>query len=147
MEKAKKDTGTTRNSLFKRPIFLMHLNSFIRTISLIGEFDWSSGHSSHKVDGLHPANMNVQYGGKQKVVHDSIVTEDCLGSELAVMKFNGTVLDKKLKLGDKQSMVFLPGDPPPFYFLDCPTHDQVSNKKPKKKLTKSALKKREEHFS
>eukprot|EP00734_Pompholyxophrys_sp_LG126_P000307 Pompholyxophrys_sp_v1_NODE_102_length_1985_cov_3.586528.p1 type:complete len:221 gc:universal NODE_102_length_1985_cov_3.586528:1494-832(-) len=90
--------------------------------------------------------MNVQYGGKQKVVHDSILTEDCLGSEPAVMKFNGAILDKKLKSGDKQSMIFLPGDPPPFYFLDCPTHDQVNCKKPKKQLSKSALKKRDEQI-
>ncbi|CAM9743823.1 unnamed protein product, partial [Pylaiella littoralis] len=43
------------------------------------EIDHSSGHTKQRGDGLHVSNMNVKYGGKQKVLRDTVVTEDCLG--------------------------------------------------------------------
>eukprot|EP00733_Pompholyxophrys_punicea_P000119 Pompholyxophrys_punicea_v1_NODE_18_length_5920_cov_44.741176.p1 type:complete len:649 gc:universal NODE_18_length_5920_cov_44.741176:695-2641(+) len=115
-------------------------------LQLIGEFDWSSGHADHKVDGLNPANMNATFGGKQKILRNTVVLADCLGEQAAIVKFDGRVFDLKLKPGEVQSMIFLPGDPPPFYDLACPEQDQVNTKKPTKKITKAGRKKREKNI-
>ena len=49
------------------------------------EIDHSAGHAKYLPDGLHVSNMNVKYGGKQKVLRDSIMTEGCLGPGEAKM--------------------------------------------------------------
>ena len=53
------------------------------------EIDHSAGHAKYLPDGLHVSNMNVKYGGKQKVLRDSIMTEGCLGPGEAKMYLNG----------------------------------------------------------
>eukprot|EP00733_Pompholyxophrys_punicea_P000146 Pompholyxophrys_punicea_v1_NODE_24_length_5258_cov_21.593175.p1 type:complete len:471 gc:universal NODE_24_length_5258_cov_21.593175:1821-3233(+) len=90
---------------------------------LLLEVDHSSGHAKHREDGLHTSNMNVTFGGKQKILHASIVDQDCLGDHSAVVRWDSQELDLKLKVGDVQSMVFLPTDPPPFYALNTPKYD------------------------
>eukprot|EP00732_Lithocolla_globosa_P001261 Lithocolla_globosa_v1_NODE_597_length_3629_cov_4.882205.p1 type:complete len:792 gc:universal NODE_597_length_3629_cov_4.882205:2932-557(-) len=105
------------------------------------EVDWSSGHAMHKPDGLHVSNMNVSYGGKQKKLRESIVTQDCLGNSKAIMTWHGRQIDLKLQPGDVQSMIFKEGDPPPWYFPDCPPYDAIHAKKPKKTISEKAQKK------
>ena len=56
---------------------------------LVIEVDHSAGHAKYLPDGLHVANMNVKYGGKQKVLRDSVMTEGCLGPRPAKMYLNG----------------------------------------------------------
>ena len=101
------------------------------------EVDHSAGHAKYRPDGLHVANMNVKYGGKQKVLRDSVMTEGCLGPHEAKMHLNAGVwstqydavlttktVDLKLKLGDVHRMSFGPDDPPPFYDWEAPARDQ-----------------------
>ncbi|CAM9847356.1 unnamed protein product, partial [Pylaiella littoralis] len=52
-------------------------------MQIVFEVDHSSGHGKQREDGLHVSNMNVKYGGKQKVLRDSVMTEECLGPEEA----------------------------------------------------------------
>lgn len=106
-------------------------------MQLVIEVDHSAGHAKGREDGLHVTNMNVKYGGKQKVLRDSIMTEGCLGPGEAKMyradgKWSTTfsegakVVDLKLKVGDTQRMTFAPGaPPPPFYDWDALPHNQV----------------------
>ena len=85
------------------------------------EVDHSAGHAKYLPDGLHVANMNVKYGGKQKVLRDSVMTEGCLGPRPAKMYLNGgewstkfdpvlttKTVDLKPKLGEVQRMSFGP---------------------------------------
>ena len=53
------------------------------------EVDHSAGHAKYLPDGLHVQNMNVNYGGKQKVLRDSVMTEGCLGPRSAKMYLDG----------------------------------------------------------
>lgn len=39
------------------------------------EVDHSAGHAKYLPEWLHVANMDVKYGGKQKVLRDSVVIE------------------------------------------------------------------------
>ncbi|CAM9278484.1 unnamed protein product, partial [Ectocarpus sp. 12 AP-2014] len=56
-------------------------------MQIVFEVDHSSGHGKQREDGLHVSNMNVKYGGKQKVLRDSVMTEESLGPEEAKMYF------------------------------------------------------------
>ncbi|CAN0430198.1 unnamed protein product, partial [Pylaiella littoralis] len=103
-------------------------------LQLTVEIDHSSGHTKQREDGLHVSNMNVKYGGKQKVLRDTVVTEDWLGPGEAKMYFadgkwstkyseGAEVVDLKLKAGNTQSSTFAEGAPPPFYDWDAPRTD------------------------
>ena len=72
--------------------------------------------------------MNAKYGGKQRVLRDSLMTGECLGQRNATMYLNGgkwstnfvpeltsTIVDCKPKVGEVQSMSFAEDAPPPFY--------------------------------
>ncbi|CAN0317357.1 unnamed protein product, partial [Hapterophycus canaliculatus] len=48
-------------------------------MQLVIEVDHSSGHAKQREDGLNVANMNVRYGGKQRVLRDTVMTEGCVG--------------------------------------------------------------------
>ena len=106
------------------------------------EVDHSAGHAKYLPEGLHVANMNAKYGGKQKKLRDSVMTEGCLGPGSAKMYLYGNkwsshrkkgkpkkVVDMKLKLGDVQSMTFGANDPPPFYDWEAPAKDMGGGKK------------------
>ena len=45
------------------------------------EGDRSSGHMKGKEDGLKTEVMNCNWGGKQRVIRNSVLTVDCLGPE------------------------------------------------------------------
>eukprot|EP00733_Pompholyxophrys_punicea_P000793 Pompholyxophrys_punicea_v1_NODE_290_length_2356_cov_40.811280.p2 type:complete len:241 gc:universal NODE_290_length_2356_cov_40.811280:685-1407(+) len=47
------------------------------------EVDHSSGHGKFKPDGLHTGHVNVNFGGKQKHLRDTIIVEGCLGENSA----------------------------------------------------------------
>ncbi|CAM9883750.1 unnamed protein product, partial [Ascophyllum nodosum] len=53
------------------------------------EVDHSAGHVKNLPEGLHVANMNAKYGGKQRALRDSVINEECLGPENATMYLNG----------------------------------------------------------
>ncbi|CAB1102065.1 unnamed protein product [Ectocarpus sp. CCAP 1310/34] len=94
-------------------------------------------------DGWHMGNMNVNYGGKQKVLRDTVMTEGCLGPEEAKMYLsNGKwsteftegaeVYDMKLKVGDTQTSTFAAGSPSPFFEWDAPRKDVTVARKAKR---------------
>ncbi|CAM9286210.1 unnamed protein product [Sphacelaria rigidula] len=113
---------------------------------IVFEVDHSAGHAKMREDGLHTSSMNVKYGGRQKVLRDTTMTEGCLGSAQATMyklgetwsteyRVGATPHPKKLKVGDTKCMTFKSGDPPPFYDVDAPEVNtkMVRKKTPKKK--------------
>ena len=92
---------------------------------LMIEVDHSAGHAKYREDGLHVGDMNVRFGGKQRALRDTIMTEWYLGPGEAKINVNrgmwitkfieGTTtrtVDFKPKLGEAQTMSFSPGAPP-----------------------------------
>jgi hypothetical protein len=69
-------------------------------------FDHSCGHDKKRANGLDASSMNSGFGGKQPCLHDSTLTEGCLGP------FEH---DWKLKVGDVQCFIWKPNDIGPFY--------------------------------
>ena len=57
-------------------------------LQLMVEVDHSAGHAKFREDGLHVGNMNVKYGGKQKIMRDTTMTEGCVGPGEAKMHLN-----------------------------------------------------------
>ena len=57
-------------------------------LQLMVEVDHSAGHAEFRDDGLHVGNMNVNYGGKQKIMRDTTMTEGCVGPGEAKMHLN-----------------------------------------------------------
>ena len=43
-------------------------------LQLMVEVDHSVGHAKSREDGLHVGNMNVKYGGKQKIMRDTTMS-------------------------------------------------------------------------
>ena len=92
---------------------------------LMIEVDHSAGLVKYREDGLHVGDMNVRFGGKQRALRDTIMTEWYLGPGEAKINVNrcmwstkyieGTTtrtVDFKPKLGEAQTMSFSPGAPP-----------------------------------
>ncbi|CAN0251556.1 unnamed protein product, partial [Hapterophycus canaliculatus] len=113
-------------------------------VQLVIEVDHSSGHAKQRENGLHVSNMNVKYGGKQRILRDSVMTEGCLGPEEAKMYFadgkwstqfsaEAVVFDQKLKVGETQTSTFAVGAPPPFYDWEAPRRDTPIVPKRKRK--------------
>ena len=46
---------------------------------VVMEMDWTSGHAHHRAGCLSANTMNVGYGGKHAIPHQSTVTAACLG--------------------------------------------------------------------
>jgi hypothetical protein len=78
-------------------------------MQLLIEVDHSSGHLKTQSDGLHVANMNLYWGGKKPVLHDTVIEAGCLGADVPV------VHGSKLTINSIQSMVFKPDDDPPHF--------------------------------
>ena len=107
---------------------------------IVDEYDWSGVHGVKKADGLDAKTMNVKFGGAAVAKHATkLVDGGCLGPHPALIEVGGVVHDRKLKVGDTQSMIFGEDDPPPFYALDAPLHDEdtgeTKQKAAKKKRT------------
>jgi hypothetical protein len=94
-------------------------------------FDQSSGHARKRHDSLNVVGLNGNWGGKQKIMRDSIIVEGCLGP-----------YDALLTIGDTQSMVFSASDDGP---INIPINMRESKKldvvigRKKKDKTKSEL--------
>lgn len=73
---------------------------------LVFLFDWSSGHDKKPKDAVILGNMNKGFGGKQSRMRQTTLLENFRAPSSTIAA---------LKAGDIQSLVFLPGDPPPFY--------------------------------
>ena len=93
---------------------------------IVDEYDWSGVHGVKKEDGLDAKTMNVKFGGKVRAKHGTVITEGCLGPFAASISHGGEVIDRKLKIGETQPMVFTADDPPPFYAPDAPKHDVLT---------------------
>ena len=110
---------------------------------LVFEYDNSGVHKVMKEDGPIAAQMNVRFGGAVTIKHDTEIIDGCLGPHPAVITTSdGSAIDRKLKVGEIQSMVFLDSDPPPFYDPGCPKENTATGekrtKKKKKKTTKQS---------
>ena len=55
------------------------------------EVDHSVRHAKYLPEGLHMANMNAKYGGKQRALRDSVMTGECLSPGNATMYLNITM--------------------------------------------------------
>lgn len=119
---------------------------------LMIEVDHSAGHTKFREDGLHVGSMNTKYGGKQKILRDTVMTEGCLGPGEAKMYLNGgqwstqfiegateRTVDLKLQLGDTQCMAFAADAPPPFYSWGAPATDVMGTKGRDKRAKRSAV--------
>ena len=108
----------------------------------------SAGHTKYLPEDQHVANMNAKYGGKQRVLRDSAMTEECLGPGKATMYLNGEkwstnfvpelttrIVDCKVKVGEVQSMSFAEDTPPPFYDWEAPAKDTKVEKANKEKTS------------
>jgi hypothetical protein len=100
------------------------------------ETDNSSGHKKGKEDGLKTEGMNCNWGGKQRLVRDSILTTGCLGPDdargvIKVLVSSGEdgsaaiMESRRLEIGDVQSMVFQEGDHPPWYQPTAEPYDRL----------------------
>ena len=67
-------------------------------------FDHSSCHDKLRENGLNAKDMNREYGGAQRCMRDSTITNGCLGQH-----------NPKLAVGDIQRMVFTEDDVGPFW--------------------------------
>jgi hypothetical protein len=91
--------------------------------SILFYFDQSSGHCRKRTDGLNVICMNSDWGGMQKKMRDTTITDGCLGT------FNA-----KLTIGDVQSLIFLEDDTGPHYVRrNCNKRDSVIGRKRRKK--------------
>ena len=92
------------------------------------EVNHSAGHAKYLPEGLHVANMNAKYGGEQRALRDSVMTEECLGPGNATMYLNGgkwstnfvpglttRIVDCDPTVGEVQSISFAEDAPPSFY--------------------------------
>ena len=94
------------------------------------EVDHSSGHTKKREDGLCVVRMNKDWGGKQPEMHETTITEGCLGNQRV----------PNYEVGDTQSLVFLPNDPAPFYDPTATAQDRHGEELTKKE--KEAIDKR-----
>ena len=103
---------------------------------IIDEYDWSGVHGIKKADALDAASMNVKFGGAVAKKHDTTITAGCLGPFDAKITVGESTHDRKLTIGETQSMVFLETDPPPFYDLTCPKNDVKTGAMKRKRTQK-----------
>jgi hypothetical protein len=85
------------------------------------ELDRSSGHMKFDENALVASHLNVNFGGKQPIMRDSIISRDVKLGE-----------GSKLHHGDVQRMYFTDDDDPPFYQPAAPKYNEtvrVFNKK------------------
>ena len=79
------------------------------------ELDHLSGHNAERIDGLSTTSINLGWGGKQRKMRDSILSDDDIGE----LKYG-----RVLNAGETQSMVFTDNDLPPLFDPDAPKFDQ-----------------------
>jgi hypothetical protein len=80
------------------------------------ELDHSSGHAHTRPNGLSINELRLGWGGKQKPMRDSVLTTQDVGS------FDH---DRRVQVGETQSMVFQLGDNPPIDSPNAPASDTV----------------------
>ena len=71
------------------------------------KIDYSSGHNAKRIDGLSTYNINLGWGGKERKMRDSILSEDDI---------IGQIIHKQvLKVENLQSMVFTQNNIPSIF--------------------------------
>ena len=123
--------GSARDGYWDNALFLEQVEEFLDAFDalhpdkqLLLEIDWSAGHGKQKEDGLAVQRMNINWGGKQPIMHSSKITSECLGTN-----------NPLLKPGDVQTMFFSLDDAPPHFDQQAIAYDQIKLvrvKKPKK---------------
>jgi hypothetical protein len=97
-------------------------------------FDHSCGHDKQREDGLNVERMLKGFGGKQAVLHDTLIRQE--------QGYLGTY-PQRLKPGDVQKMVFHNVDGSPFWMQPIERqqkkHDIIKSGMQKRKLTKAEL--------
>ena len=95
-------------------------------------FDHSSCHDKMLDDGLNAGKMNLSFGGAKPKMRQTEITEGCLGPH-----------DPKLKIGEKQQLVFQCGDEGPFWMSpeerEHRRHDRVTGGEKRHRLNKKEL--------
>jgi hypothetical protein len=86
------------------------------------ELDHSSGHAHTRPNGLSISNLQLGWGGKQKPMRNSILTDNDVG----LFDHN-----RRVKVSETQSMVFEFGDNPPIDSPNAPAFDTVIGEKNK----------------
>jgi hypothetical protein len=86
------------------------------------ELDHSSGHAHTRPNGLSVSDLRLGWGGKQRPMRDSQLTENDVGL---------LDHDRRIQVGETQSMLFQPGDAPPVDSPNAPPLDTVMGKKSK----------------
>ena len=83
-----------------------------KLVQLFFLFDWSSGHDHDKkpADSVILSNMRLKWGGKQPVMRSTTLLQDYSAPNPHTAG---------LKAGQIQTLVFQPGDEPPFYAPDA----------------------------
>ena len=89
--------------------FSYHLYKFPGK-KLVFLFDWSSGHDKKPADSVILSNMRLKWGGKQPVMRSTTLLQDYSAPNPHTAG---------LKAGQIQTLVFQPGDEPPFYAPDA----------------------------
>jgi hypothetical protein len=92
------------------------------------QFDWSSGHAKRSDNGLSAMDVNLNYGGKQRRMRDSLLTADCIGPHPTVA--NG--VDYAVRASQTQTMCFGVSTaelivPPPFNKPNAPRQDVLND--------------------
>ena len=84
------------------------------------DLDHSSGHNMERPDGLSttPSVINLGWGGKQRKMRNTILTANDIGS---------ITHTRSLKVGDTQSMLFIPTDLPPIFDPGAPQYDVLKD--------------------
>jgi hypothetical protein len=83
--------------------------------------DHSCGHDRQKPDSLNAGDMTVNFGGKQKRLHDSLIKE----AEGYLGTFNDA---HRISIGQDQSFVFKESDVGPFYMTAAERNERRNDK-------------------
>ena len=68
-------------------------------------FDWSSGHAKYPKEAANVNSMNLNFGGKQQILRETLIVEDF------VYPANFPPNLPRLANGSFQAMVFMPSGP------------------------------------
>jgi hypothetical protein len=95
-------------------------------------FDQSSGHSKKRSDGLNVVGMNLNWGGSQRTMRETVLEDQgCLGQ-----------FESRYNVGDTQQLNFAENDEGPFYLSDAVRERRKQNmtgRRKRKEKTKNEL--------
>jgi hypothetical protein len=103
-------------------------------------FDQSSGHAHKRKNGLSTVGINASWGGKQREMRQTTITEGCLGPYTSLVV-----------VGDNQKMNFVEDDMGPFHLSETEKqnlkYDSILGKEVKPKTKNELLKELVDRYS